>query len=70
MPLYRVTTRDFGDLIKTDDCIADARAWAKRALPDQGCTVARLVELKRHACARCGLTPCIARRPGSRLRCA
>ncbi len=33
MPIYLIFTRTYGILQKTDDTIASARAWAKRALP-------------------------------------
>lgn len=55
---YVVTTRDFGELIKTDDTIANARRWARTALPDQACTVRRLVAVRR--CRGCDCSPCAA----------
>ena len=44
MPNYLVYTTEFGVIRKTDDCIADARAWARQAFPrDRQITVVREV---------------------------
>lgn len=44
MPNYLVYTSEFGEIRKTDDCIADARKWARQAFPnDRRITVQREV---------------------------
>lgn len=59
MPIYRVQTRAFGELLKTEDNIKAARAWARAAFPGESCAVSRLVMLRAPGCRCCGLTPCI-----------
>ena len=41
MAVYLIFTRSFGILQKTDDTIADARAWAAKALPGEVTQVLR-----------------------------
>jgi hypothetical protein len=58
MPVYAVHTVKFGTLLKVDDCIAGARAWAKQFGPET--TVSRHVETP--ICDLCGSRPCECRR--------
>ena len=55
---YTVTTREFGELAKAADNIADARRWAYTAFPGERPLVRRLFEL-RPLCSCCGSRPCI-----------
>ncbi len=67
MPIYRVYTAGFGELLKTADNIGQARAWARAACPGQACPVSRLFEL-RALCDCCGSRPCDCRRRRKQAR--
>ena len=57
MPTYIVRTVDYGDIRKTDDCIKDARKWARTALGvRQVINVSR--EYRHRFCDDCRCTPC------------
>lgn len=54
---YHVTILEMGiDVLKRDDCIADARRWAKRAFPTQ--TVIVTPWHTGGPCPACGCRPC------------
>ena len=52
MPNYLIQTEAYGTLRKTNDCIADARKWAKQALGVGPRSVTR--ELTYRRCEWCG----------------
>ena len=54
--LYAVWIPGIGEVLKTDDTIADARSWAKCGFPDRTCTVVRWHTAK--YCPVCERTPC------------
>jgi len=56
MPLYSVSTEKFGELLRDDDNIKDARKWAWNALK-VGPKNVRRVSFQ-SLCERCGSRPC------------
>lgn len=60
MPTYLVWIEGIGDVHKVNDCIGDARDWARIGFPDRRTSVARPVKY----CGRCQCAPCdCPRRP-------
>lgn len=55
--LYSVNVEGFGVLLKSDDNIRKARAWARKAFPDRATAVSRKSTATK-LCTYCGSRPC------------
>lgn len=56
MPHYQVWHPAYGAIVKTDDNIKAARAWAKKAFPREAVTVSRTWQNR--FCDDCRCAPC------------